>query len=95
MLPKIQEPENELGKTEDPKVYNYVSSVEKPLKWGNFKDLIEFHGCSVPTIQAMWYYCLITTKFKFISILLTYSLHYFPALIIDTAAKLSGKNCPK
>nr|AWJ25024.1 fatty acyl-CoA reductase [Nilaparvata lugens] len=92
VLPTNQETEPE--KPEDPKIYNYVSTVEKPLKWGNFKQLIEVHGTSVPTIKAMWYYFLVTTKYRFLSIIFSYLLHYFPALIIDSAAKLTGKESP-
>lgn len=92
VVPASQESETE--KPEDPKIYNYVSTVEKPLRWGNFKQLIEVHGTSVPTIKAMWYYFLVTTKYRFLSVIFSYLLHYLPALIIDAAAKLTGKESP-
>lgn len=94
IIPKTKESEKEPEKREDPKIYNYISTVEKPLKWGNFKDLIEVHGTSVPTIQCMWYYFLVTTKYRFLSVILTYLLHYLPALLIDFITKVTGKDNP-
>lgn len=88
--------ENNNDKTnEDLKVYNYVSSVEKPLKWGDFKYLIEHHGTSVPPMRAMWYYFMTTHRFLLSHIICTYFLHYLPALIVDSVAKITGKESPK
>uniref|UniRef100_A0A1B6D3B3 Fatty acyl-CoA reductase C-terminal domain-containing protein n=2 Tax=Clastoptera arizonana TaxID=38151 RepID=A0A1B6D3B3_9HEMI len=75
----------------EPPVYNYVSSVEKPLTWNDFKHYIEFHGASVPTIRCMWYYCLIVTRTKLAHYVCLYLLHYLPALLIDGVIKLMRK----
>ncbi|KAG8306270.1 hypothetical protein J6590_050641 [Homalodisca vitripennis] len=80
--------------SDEPKIYNYVSSVEKPLKWGDFKYLIETHGTSVPPMRAMWYYFLTIHRFWITHLICTYFLHYLPAIIIDILAKLTGKESP-
>ncbi|XP_054271942.1 fatty acyl-CoA reductase wat-like [Macrosteles quadrilineatus] len=90
-----QTPETRNDKTnEDVKIYNYVSSVEKPLKWGEFKYLIELHGTKVPPMRAMWYYFMTTHRFLLMHMICTYFLHYLPALIIDGLAKITGKESP-
>lgn len=81
--------------TEVPPIYNYVSSVEKPLKWGDFKYYIEVHGTSVPPMKAMWYYFMTTHKTWLMHMICVYFLHYLPALIIDGLAKITGKESPK
>lgn len=89
-------PENPKDKaSEELKVFNYVSSVEKPLKWGDFKELIEVHGRNVPPMRAMWYYFLTIHRFWITHMICTYFLHYLPALIIDGLAKLTGRESPK
>lgn len=94
--PNNETPEiSEETPSEEPKVYNYVSSVEKPLKWGDFKNLSELHGTCVPPMRAMWYYFLTVQRFWFTHLLCSYFLHYLPAIIIDSLAKLTRQDCPK
>lgn len=35
-------------------IYNYVSSVENPLTWGQFKDLTCKYGLDFPFSNAIW-----------------------------------------
>jgi alcohol-forming fatty acyl-CoA reductase len=35
-------------------IYNYVSSVENPLTWGEFTDLNIRHGFKYPFSSAIW-----------------------------------------
>ncbi|CAB0012636.1 unnamed protein product [Nesidiocoris tenuis] len=50
------------------KIYNYVSSVDNPLQWREFKRLIELHGAAVPPIKAIWCYFLTTHRENLVKI---------------------------
>jgi fatty acyl-CoA reductase len=72
-------------------VYNYVSSVQKPITWDEYMDKASRHGVHVPTIRTVWCYSLTLNKYRFLHILYALLLHFLPAIIIDGFATLLGK----
>ncbi|XP_075232175.1 fatty acyl-CoA reductase wat-like isoform X2 [Lycorma delicatula] len=72
-------------------VYNYVSSVEKPIRWGEFMCFAKAHGKEAPPNQAIWCYSMtLSTSWIFYKILVLF-LHFLPAIIVDAFASLIGK----
>lgn len=72
-------------------VYNYVSSVEKPIVWEKFMDLANKHGADIPTPQAIWCICLTLHRSWLLHKIYAFFLHFIPALIMDSVASLFGK----
>lgn len=73
--------------TEDIPIYNYVSSVENPLTWGQFTDLNIQNGFEYPFSTAIWYLSFHMHKTAFMNRIYMIFLHFLPALIIDMIAK--------
>ncbi|XP_069691430.1 fatty acyl-CoA reductase wat-like [Periplaneta americana] len=76
---------------DDIPIYNYVSSVQKPLTWEEFMEKTSRFGFSVPPAQAVWYYSFTLNKYYFIHLLYVLFLHFLPAVLIDGVAMLFGK----
>ncbi|XP_047542490.1 fatty acyl-CoA reductase wat-like [Vanessa atalanta] len=74
-----------------PTVYNYVSSVERPLTWELFMKHTEISGLQVPSMQAVWTYLFWLTPSKFLYNLYCFFLHWIPAYIVDAIAIMIGK----
>ncbi|KAL0281211.1 UNVERIFIED_CONTAM: hypothetical protein PYX00_002266 [Menopon gallinae] len=72
-------------------VYNYVSSTDNALKFRNFEFYLKKCGITIPSTKAVWYYSLILCGNRSLSQILLILLHWMPALLIDTAAVLLGK----
>ncbi|KAK7576523.1 hypothetical protein V9T40_012809 [Parthenolecanium corni] len=72
-------------------IFNYVSSNAKPLKWKDFMRYNEEAGKDVPSLLAIWVYSLTINKYKFVHQIYCIFLHLLPALIIDTYARIVGK----
>ncbi|XP_075230970.1 fatty acyl-CoA reductase wat-like [Lycorma delicatula] len=72
-------------------VYNYVSSVEKPIRWGEFMNFATEHGNEVPLNQAIWCYSLTLNTSWIWHKILVLLLHFIPAIIVDAFASLIGK----
>lgn len=64
-------------------IYNYVSSVENPLTWGQFNRLNVLLGFEYPFSSAIWYCCFYTQKSAIINQICVILLHYLPALLFD------------
>lgn len=72
---------------DDIPIYNYVSSVENPLTWGQFTDLNIKNGFDYPFSSAIWYLSFHMHKTAFMNRIYMLFLHFLPALIIDMLAK--------
>jgi fatty acyl-CoA reductase len=72
-------------------VYNYVSSVQKPLTWDQFMDKGSRCGKQVPPIRTIWCYSLTLNKHRSLHFLYVLLLHFLPAIIADGFAALLGK----
>lgn len=75
----------------DIEIFNYVSSTQRPIKWKEFMRLNEIAVPDIPSTLAIWAYCFTLNKHKFIHNIYIYLLHLLPALIVDTAAKMLGR----
>ncbi|KAI5698452.1 hypothetical protein M8J75_007060 [Diaphorina citri] len=72
-------------------IYNYVSSVQKPVTWNEFLQHNIKHGHHWPTIRAVWYYSFWPTKSRIMFLFLNFLLHTIPGLILDGVASMFGK----
>lgn len=77
--------------SEDIPVYNYVSSVEKRLTWGEFNDLHVRNGFDYPFSGAIWYLSFHTHKYALTNKIYIVVLHYIPALLLDALALCVGQ----
>jgi fatty acyl-CoA reductase len=71
-------------------IFNYVSSVQNPVTWGEFIKLNEI-ALNYPLLDSIWYYCLYLNKHRLIHNIYITFLHLLPAVFIDTWARIIGK----
>lgn len=79
------------SKPENIPVYNYVSSVENPLTWGEFCDLNIEKGFEYPFSNAIWYVSFFMNKSAMVNKIYQFFLHILPALLIDTVMVCAGQ----
>lgn len=72
-------------------VYNFCTSKDNQLTWGDFTTKTTKYGLMYPTIKAMWYLCYANTPNKIMHMLYIFLLHYVPATIFDVICVLIGK----
>lgn len=72
-------------------IYNYGSTNERPITWGNFKYLTSHHGITKPSTKAIWYYCFHMYKYYPIYLVITFLMHTVPALLVDGVLLCLGK----
>ncbi|XP_063703930.1 fatty acyl-CoA reductase wat-like isoform X2 [Culicoides brevitarsis] len=72
-------------------IYNYVSSVENPITWGDFTDLNINYGFEFPFSSAIWYLSFRMHRSAAINSLYMLFLHFLPALLIDSLAMIVGQ----
>lgn len=72
-------------------MYNYVSSVEKPLTWGEFTDYNIKYGFEQPFSSAIWYLSFHTHKTAMMHKIYVIFLHILPAMLIDSLALCVGQ----
>ncbi|XP_017755704.1 PREDICTED: putative fatty acyl-CoA reductase CG5065 [Eufriesea mexicana] len=71
------------------KVYNCTNNGN-PINWGMLKTLVEKHVIKSPLKHLVWYPSCKIISNRFIYNILSFFLHYFPALLIDTFLKILG-----
>ncbi|XP_039291036.1 fatty acyl-CoA reductase wat [Nilaparvata lugens] len=76
---------------EEPTVYNYVSSTQRPITWKQFSELAVTHGEECPPTQSLWCFCLTLNKYFLIHYLYVLFLHFLPAIVMDGIAMVFGK----
>lgn len=76
---------------EEPTVYNYVSSTQRPITWKEFSKLALTHGEECPPSQGIWCFCLTLNKYFLIHYLYVIFMHFLPAIIMDGIAMIFGK----
>lgn len=82
---------DQMNKSESIPVYNYVSSVENPLTWGEFCDLNIAKGFDYPFSNAIWYVSFFMNKSAMVNKIYQFFLHILPALLIDTVMVCAGQ----
>nr|XP_034183201.1 fatty acyl-CoA reductase wat-like [Osmia lignaria] len=72
-------------------IYNSVSSCQNPITWGEFMKKNEDYAFEVPSKKVVWYYALILNNYLFMHNICAFLFHLVPAVIVDTAAYLTGR----
>ncbi|XP_046592784.1 fatty acyl-CoA reductase wat isoform X2 [Neodiprion lecontei] len=72
-------------------IYNYVSSVDAPLTWGEYCKSNMEYGKLYPLSNSIWYLSFTTNKHKFIHLLYVLFLHLLPAMLVDTVSICIGQ----
>ncbi|KAK9875945.1 hypothetical protein WA026_011047 [Henosepilachna vigintioctopunctata] len=83
--------QNNLKRQGELTIYNYVSSPENPLTWGDFQDLAIHYGMRTPSIKSVWYCCNTINKHYYIHLAYIIFLHFIPAYFLDLYLKVIGK----
>ncbi|XP_076632053.1 fatty acyl-CoA reductase wat-like [Colletes latitarsis] len=78
------------GQTNDPPIYNYLSSWNTNITWAQYIDLGLQHGKEIPSIRSIWCYIFIPVKRTYAYFILIALLHLLPATIIDAVLILTG-----
>ena len=76
---------------EDMLIYNYTSTVEAPITWERFRANMVKYANKYPPQTALWCAELTLRKQKYLYALSTLILHSIPGFILDTVARLAGK----
>ncbi|XP_046613172.1 fatty acyl-CoA reductase wat-like [Neodiprion virginianus] len=82
---------SKIPETDEPPIYNVVSSCQKPFTWGKLMRHIEEYGLKVPTMMCIWYYCFKLNKYESVHKIYVIFLHLLPALIVDSVARIIGR----
>lgn len=72
-------------------VYNFCTSPENQLTWGDFTIKTTKYGLMYPTLKSIWYLCYANNPNQLMHLLSILFLHYLPAIIIDAFALIIGK----
>ncbi|XP_026819369.1 LOW QUALITY PROTEIN: fatty acyl-CoA reductase wat-like [Rhopalosiphum maidis] len=79
-------------KNKEPKIYNYVSSVDSPIHWDKIIQYTFETYHQAPPLGSMWYiFCIFSTNRWFVDIL-RFLLHRIPAAFVDLLFHIRGKN---
>ncbi|XP_045457844.1 fatty acyl-CoA reductase wat-like, partial [Melitaea cinxia] len=79
------------GTLSEPPIFNYVSSVENRITWGEFMHLNLSRIDNHPFSNAVWYASLTLTKSAFLHYIYRFFLHLLPAAMVDGLAICIGK----
>lgn len=71
-------------------IFNYVSSVQNPITWGEFKTFCE-PVSHYPSFHLQWHYFFSLNKHRLIHNICAIFLHLLPAIFIDIGAMIIGK----
>ncbi|CAH0404438.1 unnamed protein product [Chilo suppressalis] len=75
----------------EPPIFNYVSSVENRITWGDFMAQNMARIDRHPFSNAVWYISLTLTKSAFVNNLNKIFLHLMPAALVDGVAICLGR----
>ncbi|XP_012270704.1 fatty acyl-CoA reductase wat isoform X2 [Orussus abietinus] len=79
---------------DDMLIYNFVSSVEAPLTWGEYCETNLKHGVEYPFSTSIWYLSFRMNKSKIMHQISVIILHLLPAILVD-AVCISTGNKPR
>ncbi|XP_063240058.1 fatty acyl-CoA reductase wat-like [Bacillus rossius redtenbacheri] len=66
-------------------IYNYVSSTRRPILWKEFSGTAQRIGPKLATTKTIWYPTITLTRHYHVYLLLSFFLHFLPALLVDAA----------
>ncbi|XP_063836545.1 fatty acyl-CoA reductase wat-like [Ostrinia nubilalis] len=75
----------------EPPIFNYVSSVENKITWGEFMTLNMEQVDKYPFSNAVWYISLRLTKSWLLNRFYMFFLHLIPAVLMDGLTVCVGK----
>ncbi|KAL0858852.1 hypothetical protein ABMA27_011304 [Loxostege sticticalis] len=75
----------------EPPIFNYVSSVENRITWGDFTEFNLRRVNEYPLSNAVWYFSLRLTKSWLMNNIYIIFLHLAPAALLDGLAVCIGK----
>ncbi|KAM3955664.1 fatty acyl-CoA reductase wat [Aphomia sociella] len=75
----------------EPPIYNYVSSVENRITYGDFMEKNIARVEKYPTLNAVWYMSLILTKSVIMYKIYIFLLHLLPGVMFDVVAVCLGR----
>ncbi|XP_015366451.1 PREDICTED: fatty acyl-CoA reductase 1-like [Diuraphis noxia] len=78
--------------SEQPKIYNYVSSTESPLTWDEYIRGMTEHYYVSPPLRSMWYGFYLMYTNLWIGMILKFFLHRIPAAFMDFLLIITGKS---
>ncbi|CAG9759270.1 unnamed protein product [Ceutorhynchus assimilis] len=76
---------------QDIPIYNYVSSVQNPVTWDEFKNLATKHGTKFPPQRVLWYRICRFRPNYYENMLAVLFLHTIPAYLVDFVLICLGK----
>ncbi|XP_033211757.1 fatty acyl-CoA reductase wat-like [Belonocnema kinseyi] len=76
---------------EDMLIYNFVSSADARLTWGEFCKTNVAYSDIYPPSNSFWYLSFTMNKHKLVHSAYTVLLHLLPALVVDTASLCIGQ----
>jgi hypothetical protein len=71
-------------------IFNYVSSVQNPITWDEFKTFSE-PVAHYPSFHHQWHYSFSFNKHRLIHKFYAIFLHLLPAIFMDIGAMIIGK----
>lgn len=72
-------------------IYNFVSSPESPITWGEYCDTNIVFGHKYPLKNSIWYLSFRMIKQRTLYLITIWLLHLLPALLIDTVRICTGQ----
>ncbi|CAI6361900.1 unnamed protein product [Macrosiphum euphorbiae] len=79
-------------KNKEPKIYNYVSSVESSICWDKIIEYIFETYQQVPPLESMWFMFFICSANRWVVNILRFFLHRIPGALVDLSFIIRGKN---
>lgn len=79
-------------KNKEPKIYNYVSSVESSICWDKIIEYTFETYQQVPPLESMWYMFFICSANRWVVNILRFFLHRIPGALVDLSFIIRGKN---
>ncbi|KAM0726792.1 putative fatty acyl-CoA reductase [Formica fusca] len=74
------------------KVYNCVSSCQSPITWRTFRKHVRNHGSKIPGAKNIRLQCMFWNSRLWIHKILLCLFHLLPAIMVDAAANLTGRD---
>ena len=72
-------------------IYNFVSSADSPLTWGEYCNINMVYTNDYPPNNSFWYLSFQMNKQKLVHSVYTVLLHLLPALLVDTGSVCVGQ----
>ncbi|XP_044013795.1 uncharacterized protein LOC122856167 [Aphidius gifuensis] len=82
---------NKKNEAADPPIYNYNSTWNNKITWGEYIDFAFEYGKKIPSIKSIWCYSMTPVKNKIIYYILRLLLHLLPGLLIDIGLIMTFK----